>query len=218
MTRLISLLIFLTIIVIAFLSLKPDSERSLETVKGLPWQIELLPEGRSNVMGITLGEATLADARAHLGEDMELAIVIAAGQREGGLEMFYRHHKAGVFPGKLVVAADVDAATLAPLLQRAVRSEYMDSGARKLTLNPSDLPQVMQTPVASLTFIPIVRIDEDSAVQRFGRAAEMVQGKGGVTHLLYPDKGLDLMISDTGRGILQYVAPRDFERLREPLL
>lgn len=218
MSRLFSLLIFLTIIIVAFLSLTPISERSAENISGLPWQIEALPEGRSRVFGITLGQSTLGEARERLGDDMELAVIVAAGQDRGGLEMFYSRYQAGFFSGKLVLAADLAPQLLVQLKERAIKSRYMESGARKFTLNPKDLPLAFQTPLATMTFIPAVDIDEASAIKRFGPAAETVRPDEQVTHLLYPDKGLDIIINARGREVLQYVAPRDFERLRAPLM
>ena len=218
MVRIFSLLIFLTIVIIAMLSLKPGSERSTESVKGLPWQIEVLPEGRSKVFGVTLGQSTLGDAREQLGEDMTLAIIVASGQDIGALEMFYSRYKAGVFSGKLVLAADLAPEAVMQLMERAIKSGYMDSGARKFTLHPEDLPVALQAPLATMTFIPAVNIDEASAIKRFGPASEIIRASEQVAHLLYPDKGLDLIINENGKEVLQYVAPRDFERLREPLL
>jgi hypothetical protein len=36
-------------------------------------------------------------------------------------------------------------------------------------------------------------------------------------HLLYPEKGLDVVVDSDGKELLQYVAPRNFAELREPL-
>lgn len=213
MTRLFSLLLFVTIILVALFSLKPSSEYSAENIKGLPWQIEVLPDGRSNVFGVTLGGSTLAEAREHLGNDMTLAIIVASGEDNGGLEMFYSRYTAGVFSGKLVLAAELRPEVLAQLMERAIKTKYMDSGARKFTLHPDDLPIAFQSPLASMTFIPAVNIDEASAIKRFGPPAEILRSSDQVTHLFYPDKGLDLIINENGREVLQYVAPRDFERL-----
>ena len=217
MIRIFSLLLFLSIIILALLSLKPDGERSTESVKGLPWQIDVLPEGRSKVFGVTLGQSTLGDAREQLGEDMTLAIIVASGQDTGGLEMFYSRYKAGVFSGKLVLAADLAPEAVARLTERAIKAGYMDSGARKFTLHPDDLPVAYQAPLATMTFIPTVNIDEASAIKRFGPATEIIRTSEQVAHLLYPDKGLDIIINEDGKEVLQYVAPRDFERLRKPL-
>jgi len=68
-----------------------------------------------------------------------------------------------------------------------------------------------------MTFIPTVNIDEASAIKRFGPATEIIRTSEQVAHLLYPDKGLDIIINEDGKEVLQYVAPRDFERLRKPL-
>jgi len=213
MTRPFSLLIFLAILLAALFSFKPPGEHSAESIKGLPWQIDVLPGGLSSVFGVTLGRSTLGDAHEQLGDDMTLAIIIASGQDTGGLEMYYSHFKAGVFSGKLVLAADLPPEVLAQLTERAIRSRYMDSGARKITLHPDDLPIALQAPLASMTFIPAVNIDEAAAIKRFGPADKTLRNDDGVTHLLYPDKGLDLIINEKGKEVLQYVAPRDFERL-----
>lgn len=216
MTRLFSLQIFLTIIIVAFLALKPGAERSAKKIQGLPWQIETLPDGATRVFGITPGRSTLGDARDQLGDDMELAIIAAAGQNNG-LEMFYRRYTAGMFSGKLVISADIDKQTLERLLSRAARPEHLRSGARKYRLNAEDLPVAYQAAVKSITFIPTVDFDEATVVKRFGTPAEKISGDNQVTHFLYPDKGLDLIINPAGKDILQYVAPRDFSALRTPL-
>lgn len=213
MTRLFSILLFLTIILVALFSLKPDSEYTSETISGLPWQVDVLPNGESRVFGVTLGQSTIEDAHRQLGDDMELGVIVAPGTDTGGLEMYYGHYKAGVFSGKLVIAADIAPQAVSRLVKNAIKSDYMDSGARKFTLNPEDLPLALRAPVASMTFIPVVNIDEISATKRFGPAAETVRVSELETHLLYPGKGLEIIIDSKGKDILQYVAPRDFERL-----
>ena len=169
-------------------------------------------------MGITLGQSTLGDVRAQHGEEMELAVIQAPGQKTGGLEMFYSRFRAGLFSGKLVVAADIDPGEVTAFTGRAVKSGYMQSGARKFSLAANDRARALQAPVASVTFIPTVKIDEAALTRRFGEAAERIRGEDEVTHLLYPDKGLDLIVDLKGRAVFQYVAPRDFQRLRQPLL
>jgi len=218
MTRPFYLLIFLAVVITGFVFFKVNYGPVTETVANLPWQIDVLPGGRSKVFGLTLGESTLGDARKQLGDDMEVAIIVAAGQTEGGLEMFYRHYKAGMFPGKLVLSADLASASVAQLMRQAFRVRYMESGARKYILNPGDLPKVFQAPLAAMTFIPAIDIDEAAVVRRFGPAAEIIRGKDQLRHLLYPDRGLDFIINEKGSEVLQYVAPRDFNRLREPLI
>ena len=216
MTRLFSLLVFLTLVIAAFLSLKPDSGKSTATVQGLPWQIETLPDGRSKVFGITLGQDTLGQAREHLGPDMELAIISASGD-DHSLEMYYERSPAGVFSGKLVLTAELAAQKLIQMVERSTKTRYTKSGARKFRLHPDDLPLAWQAPVQSLTFIPSVNLDQQTAIRRFGKPAEIISSDEQTTHLLYPEKGLDLILNEDSKEILQYVAPREFFRLRAPL-
>lgn len=216
MTRLFSLLVFLTIIVAAFLYLKPAGDYSSENISGLPWQIELLPDGTSRVFGITLAQSTLGEARELLGDDMELAAIVVAPD-DSGLEMFYSHYTAGVFSGKLILAADVAPDTLKQWLDRAVSAEYLESGARKFHLNPDDRLLAYQATVKNITFIPAIALDEQTALKHFGTPAETIRRSDQAIHLLYPDKGLDLTINKHGKDVLQYVAPRGFAQLRDPL-
>jgi len=216
MTKLFSLLVFLAIIVAVFLYLTPAGDYSSQTIKGLPWQIELLPDGTSKVFGVTLGQSTLGEAHEQLGDDMELAIIVVAAD-DSGLEMYYSRYTAGVFSGKLILAADVAPDTLEQLLGRAVKAEYMESGARKFHLNPDDLPVAYQAAVKSITFIPGIALDEQTAFKHFGTPAETIRRGNQAVHLLYPGKGLDLTINKDGKDVLQYVAPRDFTELRNPL-
>jgi hypothetical protein len=216
MTRLFSLLVFLAIVVAAFLYLKPAGDYSSQTIKGLPWQIELLPEGTSKVFGVTLGQSTLSEVREQLGDDMELAIIVVAAD-DSGLEMFYSRYTAGVFSGKLIIAADIAPDTLEQLLDRAVKAEYLESGARKFHLNADDLPAAYRAAVKSITFIPSIDLGEQTAFKHFGTPAETIRRSDQLAHLLYPDKGLDLIINKDGKDVLQYVAPREFAELRDPL-
>jgi hypothetical protein len=213
----LSLLAIVAVLLAAALLLLRPPPGEVRPIEGLPWQIEPLADGSSRVFGVTLGRDTLGDARERLGNDMELAIVVK-GAETGSLEMFYQRYNAGPLSGKLVLTGSVDEATLLQLRERSGAPRYLDSGARKYHLQPDDLPAGYRAPLQSITFIPVAGIDEDVALRRFGPAAETLRVNDETLHLLYPRLGLDLMINRKHRDVLQYVAPRDFERLRAPLL
>jgi hypothetical protein len=192
-------------------------DREARPVEGLPWQIELLPNGGSRVFGLTLGQSTLADARARFGADMEMA-VIAGKDEPGALEAYFAHVSAGVVTGKLILVGDADPQTVARLRERAVKTEIAASGARKFLLDRADLAAAFQAPIRAITFIPSVNLDADTVRARFGAPAERIRTDEHSEHFLYPDKGLDVLLEAKGKEVLQYVAPRDFARLRAPLL
>ncbi|MEJ2344012.1 MAG: hypothetical protein P8076_05100 [Gammaproteobacteria bacterium] len=215
MKRFVTVLILIVaaITVLAFL---PGNNRHRGPIKDLPWQIQLLPNGGSRVFGLTLDHSTLADARRHFGDDMELAVIAGHGEK-GSLEAYYHEVNAGVLTGKMVLATSVDAATLAQLKRNAAKTEVMDTGAMKYVVSNEDRPRAYDAPITSITFIPSVNLDEKIAQRRFGTPASRISGGKYSVHLLYPDKGVDLILTDKGKDILQYVAPRHFDRLRKPL-
>jgi hypothetical protein len=88
----------------------------------------------------------------------------------------------------------------------------------KRQLHPDDRAAVASLTIRAIAVIPTVNLDEATVVQRFGEPGERIAVSDRRTHLLYPQQGLDVVLDMDGKELLQYVAPRDFARLREPLL
>ncbi len=217
MKKALILLVLLAALVAVFLLVfRGGSNDPEQTVQGLPWQIEILPDGESRVFGVTLGRSTLGEAAQQLGGSAEVAIVVN-NEQDYGLEMFFSHYTAGVFSGKLILVADLPAERIEQLVQRAARRKYLDSGGKKYRPAHDDLPGIMSATVKNITFLPSVSLDEEAAIDRFGVPAERVVSSEQQVHLLYPDQGLDIIITRKGRDVLQYVAPKSFSNLRDPL-
>jgi hypothetical protein len=197
------------------LSPTPDNQSGVP-VTGLPWQIEVLPDGQSRLFDLTLGTSTLNDAHLRFGEG-EMALVAAPGEAEL-LELYFNDVTLGVVTGKLVVTANVAADVMTAMRQRATKTEYMKSNTKKSALADEDLPTAFAAPIRAISFIPSINLDEAMIVQRFGQPAERVRTSETAEHFLYPDRGLDIVLDTDGKELLQYVAPRDFARLREPLV
>lgn len=215
--KIVAILLLILVALFAGALLLNPTEEVHDAPQGLPWQIEPLPDGSARVFGLVLGDDTLGEARDKLGSDMELAVVVK-GEETGSLEMFYDRFNAGMLGGKLVLTGRLDDATLMKLREHSGAPRYLDSGARKYHLQPEDLPTGYAAPLAGITFVPLASLDEAVARKRFGEPGETVRVDAETVHLLYPRLGLDLMINAGHRDVLQYVAPRDFERLRAPLM
>ncbi|MEW6166019.1 MAG: hypothetical protein AB1642_13240 [Pseudomonadota bacterium] len=217
-----SLLIFILILaaLLAVPLLLPPGDgppRSAPTT-GMPWQVESLPDGYSRVFGMEPGRSTLAAARPRLQGEPQIALVIAPGET-GAVEAYYDNITAGSVTGRMVLTLDSTLAQREAMLQRASKAEYMDGTTRRVRLAEADLAWAETAVIAAIVFIPSANLDEEIVLQRFGGATERVRGDEHREHFLYPDKGLDLQLDAKGREVLQYVAPRDFERLlRGPLL
>lgn len=183
----------------------------------LPWQVTVHPDGSSEALGLRLGSSTLGDARQRFGPDTQIAIIAAPGE-DGTLEAFVDPAQAGFIVGKLVITAELSPSVLRNLRDRALKSEFMESTTRKYTLRAEDEAQALQARIVALSFIPQAKLDAEAVLARFGPAAARVRSNGQQEHFLYPEKGLDVIVDSDGKELLQYVAPRDFDRLRAPLL
>ncbi len=221
--------VFFVVIAIALAAypfLNPSDQK--ESLTGLPWQIDMMPDGSTQVFGLHIGTSRLLDAQRILGDDMEVAIVASSGDAAndstnnatngaGSLEMYYGHYRAGLLSGKLVLQTNASEADIKRWRDNAVKSEYMASGqAKKYILDADDLPQVLDEVIIGLTFAPVVNLDDSVITARFGEANERIEGDG-VTHFLYPEKGLDIALYEKAKEVLQYVPPAKFEQLIEPL-
>ena len=193
-----------------------DQSENPETLSGLPWQIEILPDGSTKVFGLQVGSSRLSDAIEILGGDMDLAI-IAAADEPGNLEMYYGHYKAGLLSGKLILQTHASEQDIKRWSDNSPKFDYMASGlAKKHILLDDDLPQVLDQVIISLTFIPAVNLDEEVILARFGEPETRIR-LSGVTHYLYPEKGLDIALHESSKEVLQYVSPDVFQQLVEPL-
>ena len=187
-----------------------------KTLSGLPWQIEIEPDGATRVFGIKLGHSRLSEVVEILGSDMQLAI-IAATEETGNLEMYYGHYRTGLLSGKLVLQTSASEQDIKRWRDNAVKSEYMASGkAKKYMLSEHDLPRVLDETVTGITFIPAVNLDEEVILARFGEPDKQIH-LDAATHYLYPDKGLDITLHHDSKEVLQYVSPEAFHQLVQPL-
>ena len=191
-------------------------QEGVDPNSNLPWQITLDGQGGSSVFGLQPGVSTLADVRRRLGDTIEVAI-IAQPDEEGAFEGYYSQVPLGFVLAKVIVTVDVPKEAILAMRERALKAHHMESTTRKITLHPDDLAQAEQMRVKAISVIPTVNLDEATVVQRFGQPGERLVVSEKRTHLLYPQQGLDVLVDSDGKELLQYVAPRNFATLVEPL-
>lgn len=213
----LSLLAFVVAaLVLPFLLPGMGKQEGLDPNNNLPWQITLDGQGGSSVFGLQPGSSTLADVRRQLGDTIEVAI-IAQPEEEGALEGYYAQVPLGFVLAKVVVTVDVPKEAILAMRERALKAQLMESTTRKITLHPDDLAQAEQMRIKAISVIPTVNLDEATIVQRFGQPGERLVVSEKRVHLLYPQQGLDVLVDGEGKELLQYVAPRDFAALVDPL-
>ncbi len=210
------LLFVIAAITFPFVPVLLGGKSSVSVEQNLPWQIEVLPNGKTRVFGLVPGESSLKLLVDRFGPDNELAIVAAPGEL-GALEVYFNQVSLGFVMAKLIVTVDASEQQLSAFRDRALKAEWMESATKKITISPVDQAAALTLPIKSISVIPTVNLDERVIVDRFGEPGERLVVSESRVHYLYPDKGLDIVLDKDGKELLQYVAPADFQVLRDPL-
>lgn len=200
----------------------PGGDGAAVATHDLPWQIETLPGGGTRVFGVRPGQDTIAQIASTWpteAADMKVALV-RDPQGRLTLEAYLENVRAGFVQGRIVLTGQMAETTLRRWEAQASAREPQPSGSYRLTLQAEDAAAARGATLAALAFLPAARIDEATAVERFGAPTERLGAPDGTVNLLYPARGLAISLDPQGRGkpVLQYVAPADFARLRAPLL
>ena len=218
------ILSILAVAVLAFIGimlLLPDENIEDQTPR-LPWQVEQDGQGRTQVFGFTLGETTLGEIRGLFQEEGEINLFARLDpdhQAVGyAVEAYFDQIYLNRIRGDFVIGIQADAATLAPMYERGLRISQLGSGAKKVKLEPADIATLETLPISTITYLPWKSLDAEIVEKRFGSPAEQrLEPETGVTHWLYPDKGMDLAMDKKGGVVIQYVNRDAFADLIAPL-
>ncbi|WP_150427721.1 hypothetical protein [Dechloromonas sp. CZR5] len=208
--------LILVAVIVPFLLPGVAKQEGVDPNSNLPWQIQVDGQGGSTVFGLRPGASTLGEVRQKLGNELDVAI-IAEPNEAGALEAYYAQVSLGFVLARAIITLEATEQTVIALRERALKAKRMESTTRKITLHPDDLLAVDAMPIRAISIIPTVNLDEATVVQRFGQPGERLVVSDKRVHLLYPEKGLDVIVDADGKELLQYVAPRNFAWLREPL-
>lgn len=182
----------------------------------MPWQIEPV-NGTIRVFDLTLGESTLADAEASIGEEAEVSL-FRTPEGEIDVEAYFNEVTMGGLKSKIVLAMGLSEAEREAIYNRGIRIATMGSGTRKVTLASEDQRLVRRSPISSLTYLPRIDLDPELLVKRFGEPSRRIEEpEEEAVHWLYPEIGLDIAVHEKGREVFQYVPPLEFDRLARPL-
>lgn len=204
----------LSLLIIAGSFFIPNDSRRKDD---LPWHIEHPSPTTVRVFGLTLGEASTNEAEQRFKEEAKHSLFKSP---EGKLiaEIFFEQVTLAGLRSKIVLTVDVPEAELKGMYERGLRLASTGSG-KKVTMTPDDIARLRTLPISSLTYMPGVRVEEAMLLKRFGKPVQRIQEKNSAAiHWLYPQNGLDITLGGGEKPLLQYVPPKDFDKLVNPLL
>jgi hypothetical protein len=183
----------------------------------VPWNIESTADGSVRVFHTHLGVTTLGEFVQRYHEAPEVSLFVQAGDKRV-IEAYFDQIVMGDLKSKMVLALDVDVQTLNDMYSHGARISTLPGGVRKVELGSEDLARLPSFSIVSMTYIPSINVDAGLVEKRFGQPAQKIPDpNSGAVHWLYPDKGLDIALNDAGKEVFQYVQPKDFNRIVEPL-
>jgi len=206
---------------IGIMLLLPEENRHDDTAR-LPWLVDQDAEGRTRVFGLALGKTSLGEIRTLFGEEGEINLFAHLdGERQAStyrVEAYFEQIYLNRLRADFVFTLLADQATLAQMYEHGLRISQVGSGAKKVKLDPADLAVLADLPIGSITYLPWKSLDAAIVEKRFGTPQEKrLEPQSGITHWLYPDKGMDLAMDKKGGVVIQYVNRGEFGSLLAPL-
>lgn len=208
--------LLITIIALVIALSIPGREHN--TRNDLPWQITPTATGLVKVFGLTIGESSLQQVETKFEEPAKLSMFERVEDKHRVVEAYFDRILLSGIRAQVVVVIDVSNQLLEDIYQRGTRIAKMGDGGRKVTLNAEDIERIYQMPIRSMTYIPKAKLDGALLTKRFGEPQQKIaETEAAITHWLYPEKGLDILLNDNGKVVFQYLPPKHFSEIVEPL-
>ena len=183
----------------------------------LPWHIGHPTADTIEIFGVTLGQSNTNEAEQHFKEAAK-PILFKSPKGPLVVEVFFEQVNLAGLKARIVLSINAPDSELQAMYERGLRMNVTGSG-KEITLTPEDAARVFTMPIGSLTYMPLVRLEDAVFTKRFGQPQLRIrEKKSGVVHWLYPQNGLDIALGGEEKPLLQYVPPKDFDKLVDPLL
>lgn len=194
---------------------KTDDDKVI--VETYPWQVTILPDGKSRVFGIVLGETYLKEIDGVL--KIRPTVALFESKDKLSLEAYYKNVTLGGLIGSFIFTLNTTDEHLTKIKKESSKKKRTENNNIRYELDKIASDNAKELTVKNLIYVPTVQLDEDMIVKRFGKPSHKIKLKTKEVgwHYLYPEKGLDLIYKEESKEVLQYVQPKNFNALLEPL-
>ena len=205
--KIIFWVISLSLVAVALAVLLPGG-RKVDSNPRLPWDITVTPQQEIQVFDLTLNRSLLTDAREVFQNQGEVNLFIAE-DGEPALEAYFERVFLSGLRADFILALKADEELLKSLVERGSRISRTSDSTHKVALGSDDMPLAENLPISLINYIPAANLDEALITSRFGEPADkIIETETGVTHWIYPEKGLSIGINPEGKELIQYM-PRE---------
>ncbi len=153
------------------------------------------------------------EARNILSSDGEISLFITRDDQPT-LEAYFERVFLSGLRADFVLVLDAAPDLLRGFYDRGSRISRTTEITRKVNLAATDQAAAGQLPIGMINYIPAADLDEELLLSRFGEPAERIlEPATGVTHWIYPERGLSIGVNPEGKELLQYVPPKQIDLL-----
>jgi len=182
----------------------------------MPWKASVTANGHTNVLGVDIGKATFKEIMFKLQLLAEPAL-FQAKDGKLSLEAYFGKKRFGALEARLITEMDADQVLLKQMLDEKVGDrEATPSNLWKYKLTIKSTKIANDLRVWRLIYLPVSDY-EIKQMKFFGEPEEKLKISETAEYWLYPSRGIALLYDTAGKEIFYFVAPKEFQRLRDAL-
>jgi hypothetical protein len=179
--------------------------RTVDSNPRLPWDISINANNEVSVFDITLNHSHLIDAREVFQAQGEVNMFLA-DSGDPALEAYFERIFLNGLRADIILVLKVDNTELQAMFNRGSRISRTSDTVHKVELSSDDRLLVEKYPIELINYIPAANLDEELILRRFGKPSKKVsESQTGITHWIYPEKGLSIGINPEGKELIQYM-------------
>ncbi|MFT5722561.1 MAG: hypothetical protein ACI9W6_002891 [Motiliproteus sp.] len=210
------IILAIVIVILAVAILAPGGRQADKNPK-LPWQITILEDGSARVFELTLGKSPLSQAAQLLSKSPVLSL-FRSPSGEFSIEAYFQRVALSGLRADFILTLEIDQTIAAEIFARGLRISQLGSGSKKVNLAETDVNLAMSSAIRHIAYLPATDLDAALIERYFGKPQRIIDVPEGGAHWLYPEKGLDIILNEDADEVFQYVQPKHFNQLLEPLL
>ncbi len=184
-------------------------------VTNLPWKTSITESGATQVFGINVGDVTLKELSIRLQKIADSAL-FETPQGDLSIEAYFGKTTIGLLEGRIIADLDAGDEFLKTERKHAKDRDSTPNNNWKYQLSTEGAAEIVDMNVWRLVYIPIGQYEEKQ-IKFFGEPEEIIKVTETAQYRLFPEKGIVLLWDTEGGEIFYYVAPRDFDRLKQQL-
>jgi len=214
-----SLLIIALIVIVAGtfnIFFGPEQQESKQTAKLLPWQIEITPQGNTQVFNIEVGASNTQQVSELWQVSPEIAL-FRAPDGSHRLESYLGKVKLGPFQARIILNLQANDEQLASFAANSSSSDATPSGNHQLRLNKDDFELALLMPITELSYSPAVDTEADMLANLFGKPAREIQIDDSSSYWLYPERGLVILLNTEDKDVFHYFPPRNYDQILQDI-